>query len=331
VRLLVTAACILAPILALGAEPPAVITLLEGAAVLFRGTSRYAFTEGVRVQSGDIIEVDQKGLVQIEFADGAILSLGSGSRFYAGSLQVAGGGGGISEFYLMQGWSKFATGVAAAPFRYTTPLFSLSTAEATVVMQISESDARMFVESGEVRFADGFAKGAATSPVRVRSGEFYSRRAGQKGAVAPRPIGNFVAVVPKVYLDNLPPRIARYKDREVAPRRIEELTYAEVEMWLKSPPAIRQPIMQRFVHKADEPEFRQALIANMKFHPEWDRIVFPEKYRPKPPPEAPLAKPPSSSPQPQARSGSTPASDVSDAKGAPAAVDGTGGRSARNQ
>jgi hypothetical protein len=26
------------------------------------------------------------------------------------------------------------------------------------------------------------------------------------------------------------------------------------------------------------------VIANMRFHPEWDRILFPEKYEPKPPP-----------------------------------------------
>ena len=29
--------------------------------------------------------------------------------------------------------------------------------------------------------------------------------------------------------------------------------------------------------------FREALIANMRFHWEWDRILFPEKYAPKEP------------------------------------------------
>jgi hypothetical protein len=46
--------------------------------------------------------------------------------------------------------------------------------------------------------------------------------------------------------------------------------------------------MQRFIRKADDPAFRQALIANLRFHFEWDPILFPEKYKPKePPPEAP--------------------------------------------
>jgi hypothetical protein len=48
--------------------------------------------------------------------------------------------------------------------------------------------------------------------------------------------------------------------------------------------------MQRFIRKADDPAFRQALIANLRFHFEWDPILFPEKYKPKePPPEAPQA------------------------------------------
>ena len=43
--------------------------------------------------------------------------------------------------------------------------------------------------------------------------------------------------------------------------------------------------MQRFIPKAHDPAFRQALVANLRSHPEWDPILFPEKYKPKPPPE----------------------------------------------
>jgi len=34
------------------------------------------------------------------------------------------------------------------------------------------------------------------------------------------------------------------------------------------------------------------VIANMRFHPEWDPILFPEKYLPKPPPFVDAAKAP---------------------------------------
>jgi hypothetical protein len=275
-------ACGVAP----AAEPPAVVTLLEGQAVLMRGTVRYAVAEGVRLQSGDIVELGDKGAALIEFADGCELNLGPRARFYLAALSPrAAKGGGISDFYLMQGWSKLASGKSAAPLRITTPVFGLGTADATAVIQIAEGDGAMFVETGEVRIAEGFVKAAPTSPVRLRGGEFFSRKAETKGTIAARPAPAFVAAMPKAYMDNLPSRFGKYKDREVNPRATGDLTYAEVEMWLKAPPEIRRPVMQRFIPKANDLAFRQALVANLKSHPEWDPILFPEKYKPKEPPE----------------------------------------------
>jgi hypothetical protein len=52
------------------------------------------------------------------------------------------------------------------------------------------------------------------------------------------------------------------------------------------------------VHRAQENRlqpgmaFRQALIASLRCHFEWDRILSSEKYKPKPLPELPVAKPP---------------------------------------
>ena len=268
------------------AEPPAVVTLLEGQAALLRGTVRYALAEGVRLQTGDIVELGEKGTTLIEFADGCEFSLGPKARFYIGALVPrAAKAGGISDFYLMQGWGKLSSGKSAAPLRITTPVFGLGTADATAVMQLTDGEGAMFVESGEVRVAEGFAKASPASPVRLRGGEFFTRKVDQKGAIAPRPAPAFVAAMPKAYMDNLPSRLGKYKDREVSPRATGELAYADVEMWLKAPLEIRRPIMQRFIPKANDPAFRQALVANLKSHPEWDPILFPEKYKPKEPPE----------------------------------------------
>jgi hypothetical protein len=271
---------------ALAAEPPAVVTLLEGQAALLRGTARYALAEGVRLQSGDIVELGDKGAALIEFADGAELSLGPRARFYIGALSPrAAKGGGISDFYVMQGWIKLASGKSAAPLRITTPVFGVGTADATAVIQIADGEGAMFVETGEVRVAEGFVKASPTSPVRLRGGEFFSRKADQKGATAARPTPAFIAAMPRAYVDNLPSRIGKYKDREVNPRATGELAYADVEMWLKAPPEIRRPLMQRFIPKANDLAFRQGLVANLRSHPEWDPILFPEKYKPKEPPE----------------------------------------------
>jgi hypothetical protein len=268
------------------AEPPGVVTLLEGQAVLLRGTVRYALAEGVRLQTGDIVEFGDKGVALIEFADRCELSLGPRARLYFGALTSRSAkGGGVSDLYLMQGWAKLASGKSAAPLRITTPVFGLGTADATAVIQLADGEGAMFVEAGEVRVAEGFVKASPTSPVRLRGGEFFTRKAEGRGSVAARPAPAFVSAMPKAYMDNLPSRLAKYKDREVSPRATGELAYADVEMWLKAPPEIRRPVMQRFIPKANDPSFRQALVANLRSHPEWDPILFPEKYKPKEPPE----------------------------------------------
>jgi hypothetical protein len=291
------AACLAIPVLAAGAEPPAVVTLVEGPAALLRTAGRFALAEGVRMQAGDIVEVPDKGLVQIELASGARVSLGPQSRFHVAALAGAAGRGGkeaaVSDFYLLQGWTKFALPPRTAPLRVTTPFFGFGSADAVVVLQVESAEASLFVERGALRLAEGFVKATPASPVAVGAGQFYVRRADQRGVLQQRPAPGFTAGMPTYYRDNLPERLAQFKDRDVSPRRLGELTYQDVEAWLKGPPELRRPLMQRLRARLQDPEFRKAVIANMRFHPEWDRIVFPEKYKPKPKPAAdPPAAPP---------------------------------------
>jgi hypothetical protein len=291
---LLGATCLVAALGAVAAELPAAVTLLEGQAAVLRGTARFALAEGVRLQSGDIVEVGDKGLAQIEFVDGLILSLGPGARFYAAALVARPAkAGGISELYLMRGWTKFANGKTAAPFRLSTPVFGLAAAETIGVAQVGDAEGAIFVETGEVRVAEGFVKAVPSSPIRVRGGEFYTRKSEQRGGVQPRPAGAFVSAMPRGYMDNLPARAAKWKDREVQPRPLGELAYGDIEMWLKAPPEIRRAVMRPFIPKANQDvAFRSALVANLRSHPEWDPILFPEKYKPKPPPEPPAVAPP---------------------------------------
>jgi hypothetical protein len=260
------------PCVGSGAEAPAVVTLVEGQGVLLRPAGRFSLAEGVRVEAGDIVEVAEKGLVQIGFGDGTRLSLGPQSRVHVAALASRGAKAqAVSDFYLLRGWSKVATAAPAAPLRLSTPLFALATNQAVFVLQLQSKDASVFVEGGELRLPDGF----------VKAGQFYTRSAGQRGALQPRAPAAFVAAMPRPYQDNLPERLAKLKEREVPPRRLGELTYADVQAWLTGPSELRRPIVQRLRSRARDPEFRKALIANMPLHPEWDRIVFPDKYKPK--------------------------------------------------
>jgi hypothetical protein len=286
---LAAAACLAFPLIGAGAGAPAVVTLVENPAALLRASGRFALAEGARLQAGDVVEVSDQGLLQIGFADGTRLSLGPLARFHIAVLAPAAapqaaGKPALSDFYLLQGWSKFAFARPAAPMRLTTPLFGLAAEEAIGVLHAQSAEASLFVERGEVRLTEGFVKATPASPLIVRAGQFYLRRAGENGAIHARPGAAFLGAMPRPYQDNLPERLARFKDREVAPRRFGDLAYADVEAFLKGPPELRRPLMQRLRARARDAEFRKALIANLPSHPEWDRILFPEKYKPKPPP-----------------------------------------------
>jgi hypothetical protein len=264
------------PWAAAAADPMVVVTLLEGPTTLVRGVLRYALAEGVRLQPGDILEVSDNGLAELEFTDGVALALGPKTRVLA--LSVPRGKPAPGDFYAVQGTLKLAGAKQSARLRVVTPMFTLQPVEGTVVMALGGKDASVFVEAGEARLTGSGAPGAA--PVRLKSGDFYTGDE-KKGGVAARPAPAFIDALPKAFLDPLPSRIARFGDRQVQPRRLEPVKYAEVETWLKAPREIRRRMPARFQSRAADPAFRAALIENLKFHPEWDPILFPEKYEPK--------------------------------------------------
>ena len=267
------------PLAAAAADPMVAVTLLEGPATLIRGVTRYALAEGVRLQSGDIVEVSDKGLAQLEFAEGVALALGPGTRTLA--ISVPRGKPAPGDFYVTQGMLKLAGVKQGARLRIVTPLFTLQPVEGAVVLLLEGAVGSLFVESGAVRVIEPRVSGATPAPLQVRSGEFYTGKAAQRGTVASRLSPAFIKAMPKVFLDPLPSRLARYKDRQSRPQRLHDVSYAEVETWLKAPLAIRRPMLVRFQPRAADAAFRSALVENLRFHPEWDPILFPEKYEPK--------------------------------------------------
>ena len=263
------------PAVAAAADSVATVTLLEGPAALVRGVTRYALAEGVGLQPGDIIEVGDKGLAQIEFGEGAALALGARTRILAVSIargKLAGG-----DFYVLQGELKLAGVKQGAHFQLATPIFTLQPTQGAAVLVVSGGEGSVFLESGDARLS------AAPAPLRLKGGDFFTRKGGLSGTVAPRPSPAFIAALPKIFLDPLPSRLARYKERQVQPRQIEVVSYPEVEAWLKAPPEVRRPLVPRFKPRASDPAVRSALVSNLRFHPEWDPILNPEKVPPKEP------------------------------------------------
>jgi len=75
------------------------------------------------------------------------------------------------------------------------------------------------------------------------------------------------------------------------------------EAWLDAEPMIRRRFVHEWAAKADDGAFRQRLGARLARHPEWEPVLYPERFEPKPPaaavapPPAPVASAP---PAPQA-------------------------------
>jgi hypothetical protein len=269
------------PLLACASESVATVTLLEGAGALLRASYRYALAEGVRLEAGDVLELSDKALLQVEFNDGTLAALGPRTRLmvlsYPASARIRGGG----ELFLLSGWLKTSQSRPASRVitRLSTALVEIEVEKATVVVFAAADESAVFVESGEARIAQIVRSGSAAETTRMKAGQFFSRKGDQRGVVAPRPAHAFVDAMPRSFMDTLPSRLAKFKERAVAPRRGADFTYAEVEVWINSAPPVRRALVTRWHAKAAEPAFRSALAANLKDHPEWDRVLNPEKYQ----------------------------------------------------
>jgi hypothetical protein len=253
------------------------LTVAEGGVQLVRGAMSYAAPRGAALQNGDMLATDPKGQAQIEFEDGAILNLSNGTRALLLSAQSAGGEPGVA---LLPGWVKFTRKAAKGgkTYRYIMPLARLGTAGAIGVLRIREDSSEVFIESGAARLVELSKAGSPGGGRDIKGGEFVVRSATQPLAVSPRPSGEFIKAMPGYFRDDLPVFLARAKGKSVELTREHDATYAEVEPWLKASAPIRRPLVERFRGRAKDPQFRSKLIENLAAHPEWDRILFPEKY-----------------------------------------------------
>lgn len=290
------------------AEPPtaispAVITIVEGDAVIFRATNKLAAAEGVRVLPDDLIETGAKSLVRIESSEGTRIDLGPSTR-----IQVNGPARGKElrpALYLMSGWIKFTTPMEAAGAKPPAPSTAVSPAfssppvdctelQGTVVAHIEAGEGDLFLEQGSARLLDRRTRGAI--PVRIKSGDFLSWSKDDPLAQAGFPAAGFVKALPRPFENSISGHYARFAAAEVTPRPLGKFTFAEVEPWINAERPIRRQFVRTWRPKVEDPEFRTGLAANMDRHPEWDPILYPEKYLPKPPPVVKSAPPVPDSP-----------------------------------
>lgn len=260
------------------------VTFVDGQMKLLRGTQVLLAAPGVVVLDADILETAPKAYALIEFPDGVRLALGDETRLMLRTL-ASGGKPAMREFAVLQGWVKIQSPAASvADFQLQGLRWSIQGRETSVIVR---DDAMLFVEHGAVAVSVSDLKGRAGTPQRLNSGRFGVLDENRALVLQERPAEVFVTAMPRPFRDPLPRLLERFKGREVEPRPAGEVAYGDVAHWLQGPQPWRSGFVARFRPRLGDKAFRQQLADNVARHPEWDRILFPEKYRPRNPPARP--------------------------------------------
>ena len=258
------------------------LTLMDGSVRVIRGVNVLKGVEGMRIRQGDILESSDAGFAQLEFTGGAVVALGPASRVYIlrhGADKPATGKD-TAELALLSGWLKGESAAGAGGYRYETPTLAATTSAGTVLIHAFEDGSEVFLESGAATVAEVREDGNARQSVPAKAGQFFSRHAGKNIATTTRPNPGFIDAMPKPFRDTLPSRLEHFAGKSVEPKSDHLVSYAEVEPYLRMPPAWRHGIADRFQSRLKDPDFRKQIEAHISQYPEWDKILHPEPKEP---------------------------------------------------
>lgn len=237
---------------AASANDPAVVTLIEGKATIASGIHTYLPAPGVKVGQCDIVRTADKGMVQLESVEGARIELGANTHFLADVARDSGGDPQERAHFLRSGWVKLTVGKAERPKpqRVQTPYFDVVIEAGIAVMNIAGSGA-LFVQEGKAVVLD--RAGGAGARVGVGTGQTYSRKsADAKPVVSERVDPAFVKAMPPSFRDTVPSLLAGLKGRDVQAKRAPDYDHADLLVWQKTDPLVRQCIDDRLIRSAQE-------------------------------------------------------------------------------
>ena len=273
------------------AAVPTLVSIVQGDATLVRQTTRYALAEGVALADGDIVETAADAFLQIEFDDGTIVGVSEKGRLLlrpqiSAPKMTSAPTSAPPQFYLLEGWIKLTTvPKAPAEFAFLTPAFELVSPGATIVSRVRAKGYELFVESGSARLV---ARGASSG---LKGNDFVSQASNaDKPTIGASLGGEFLQLLPRQFRDRLPARAALFTGRSVAPKPIGPIAYADVSAWLHAEPGVRLALSRQWRPRAADRAFRADVAANLAAHTEWERVLYPKRFLPKPAPRV-AAKP----------------------------------------
>ena len=267
------------------AEPTlGVITIKEGDLRVLRETREFAAAEGLRLRADDIVRsVDTTRLARIELDDGTVLDLGPATELLLQPRAFTSASEPGLSLYLLQGWLKLGTasGKGASNVVLAMPQLGLARLTGSLVVRATPQAALVFVEAGR---ADVFERtdGRPADAHGLKDGDAFAARNALPGARLRRPPADLIDGLPRAFADSLPRRALLWQGRVVEAGAGSEPAYASVAPWINAEVLLRPSFVQRFAPLARDRGFRAGLVAELRAHPEWTRLLFPEKFKPKP-------------------------------------------------
>jgi len=278
-RLLTFAILLVACAAATAAPRLATITALDGDAAVLRDDAKLAAAEGVALQAGDILVTGaQARLVRIEYPSGLAVAFGPDT------LALIDPHLGDEPVYLLAGWAKLNAPKSAAG-ALAAPGLRLSTAAGGAMVDWQRAGApAAFAESGALELK---SRPAGALALALAAGQMVALGApGAKPEVSSRPTPAFVQAMPRAFMDSLPSRLAAFQGKDVAPKPLGPLAWADAQPWIDAEPALRKLFVKRWHALAKVPEFRRGLVAGLKDHPEWEPVLYPPAPKLAPPSDA---------------------------------------------
>ncbi len=259
-----------------------IVTIVDGELAVMRDVQRFAAAEGLRVRGDDILRTGPEArLARIELTDGTTLDLGPDTELMLQPRTGGAFGERAAALYLARGWLKIGTAGEPGVAGVASATLDLQRLSGTAVLRAAPGATLLFVEAGTVQVAE-VQDGRAALAHTLRDGDSFVKRANEAAAAARRPPADLFQGLPRGFVDSLPRRAARFQANPVEPGAAVPVAYAEVSRWLNGEAPLRAMAVARFTPRIADRGFRAPLVAELRAHPEWDRVLFPEKYKPKP-------------------------------------------------
>jgi hypothetical protein len=257
--------------------PPAIVTILQGKAIVIRGVTEFDVAEGMRLLADDIVRSETDTFLRLEYPDQSWLELGPQTELQLRPLSNRRNK--RPGLYLQSGWLKLEgkAGPDAAQ-GIAIPGADMVDLSGVLVVHLEQQSLAVFAEKGAGRWVDRAPK--ATATLTLKNGDFLLTGPDNVPKVQNRPTPQFLEMLPRPYRDTLPARYSIYANRTVNPKGERAFSYSEVERWLDGEPAIRRQFVTTWRRKLHEADFRDSLDRQMQMHMEWDPVLHPEKYLP---------------------------------------------------